>query len=424
MKADKASAEDAVKMASLMLRSNTWIHRRVERIVVEPTSECTRYISIDFTVPETLTVAGSCEGTILIPLGLNRKGPLACFSVRDSVGHPVPVLDTVANSEIAVDMLMELTKRISGVRDADLGDLEALVEEVVGHSGHSTYHFGDRVRDCLHDLNIEPEASRRLELLVLQFEKNFLMIAELDTDIVGKRSILKMEYRESRGQDDLEAHSPRLQWDLSDFGAAASVHVEFAPPPLLLIRSAKLIEYVESKGLRDGSDGAKTKLLAEMSDAGATMHLVARPNNRFSQAYVEATLVPRQFGAISAMSRGAWMVFIVVAGGLVVRWIRAAGYLPPGQLSPSISALMLALGGLLLTWLARSPEDWSTSRILANARRSLLSSAVLAGVVAVYLTIPVDEPYRTWGWGLLLLSALVNALVPTFVQYQRHARVV
>jgi hypothetical protein len=73
-----------------------------------------------------------------------------------------------------------------------------------------------------------------------------------------------------------------------------------------------------------------------------------------------------------------------------------------------------------MTWIARAPEDWTTSQILANARRSLMASAMLAAGVAVFLGVPVWEPARSVTWLVLLAFAAVNLVIA--VHQRLHCR--
>lgn len=51
-----SDADFGLNLGFLLLTSDRWIHRRVERFVVEATGECTRFISLDFTGSSQLTV--------------------------------------------------------------------------------------------------------------------------------------------------------------------------------------------------------------------------------------------------------------------------------------------------------------------------------------------------------------------------------
>lgn len=105
-----------------------------------------------------------------------------------------------------------------------------------------------------------------------------------------------------------------------------------------------------------------------------------------------------------------WMRLVATAN-VAVRLARMDGLLPSAPAGSGTAAALLAGTGLLLTWIARAPEDWITSQILVNARRSLIASAVLAAIVTVFLSVPVWEPARSITWWVLLALAFVNLVI-------------
>lgn len=394
------SAEAALNLARLLFTSRTWMHRRVERYVVEPTSECTRYISVDFTLPAHLAVKGS-YGRKLVPLGLMRKGPLAAFSVQGPTGRPVPTLEREANAEWAVKLLVSMAEELARSREAvfDVAEFGALCHRVVLHSGSPDAALDGQLRSLLSPLSLLEATEAAFCKLVLQFESNFLLLVELDDEFVGRRTIVKYNYREPRPSNDLRPHRPRLEWEVPEFGAAASAHFEFSPPPLLLAYGAQLRQIV----------GTEETIVASSDVATSTVHLVARPEHRFVRGRLSVALIPRPYGAITAMRFGAWVVAAVLALGMVLRALRNHHSLPVGVLGAGPPSALLAAGGLLLTWVARAPEDWTTSQILLNARRSILGSAFCAVAVAGYLAVPIgDAGLRNLGWFVLGFVTLLN----------------
>src|SRR5690349_17516327 len=78
--ADEPTRSDGQKLIELILGSEDWIHRQVERVDIQPTGDTIHNISMDLTVPVDLALAGS-RGAVLVPVTLLQKGPLSCFSV-------------------------------------------------------------------------------------------------------------------------------------------------------------------------------------------------------------------------------------------------------------------------------------------------------------------------------------------------------
>ncbi len=401
--------EEGQHFGALVLESNVWVHRRVERVVIEPTGECRRHISIDFTLPSEFAVPVHNE-RVLVPLGLMRKGPLASFSVTGPDGQAVPVLETSANARVSKSLISALARNVTANTVVDWVRFEELVSDIVlgepGQTGNSIAELASIVRGAGDDRI----ARESLIQLVKQFAGFFLLVVELDAAVIDRRTIVKYTYREARNEGELRPLRPLFEFELPEFGAAASTHFELSPPPLMVVVDA----YISAATSADSSTQTaevQPTVFASLSAPAATCHLVAKPNDRAAHAIVRVWLAPRPYGAMSAAWIGALGVFVTLALILAVRLARAQGILPLVPAGSGTAAALVAGAGLLMTWIARAPEDWTTSQILANARRSLMASAMLAAGVAVFLGVPVWEPARSVTWLVLLAFAAVNLVI-------------
>lgn len=393
--------EAGLKFGTLVLTSQEWVHRRVERFVIESSGECTRHISLDFTVPAGQEITVS-ENRVLVPLGLLRKGPLAAFSVTGPQGSAVPVLETAANSIVSQSLLLALASNVLQL-GVDHDSFVRLASAVVSGQSDIACSNAGELASLISSDAASAAQSEPLISLIKQFAEYFLLVVELDHAVVGRRTIIKYTYREPRGAHELRPMRPLFEFDLPEFGVASSTHFEFSPPPLLLVAEAHM--------LQEESDTTAPQEVASLDCPSSTCHLVARPAHRFVRARVTLELAPRRFGAISAMWTGALCLVLALVVIVAVRCARTLALLPMRPVGSGTAAVLLAAAGVLMTWTARAPEDWTTSQILSNARRSLMFSAALATTIALFLAVPVTEPYRTVIWFTFLGIAAINLAI-------------
>lgn len=403
-----------------------WVHRRVERLVIENTGECTRYVSLDFTVRADCRIRGSSDHRVLVPLGVLRKGALRGFDVRGPSEKPLPFLGKRENGELALQLLIAGARRHQPTDEAlhAFSEVAGRVVEV-SPTDSDNHVTSEEIRTAVESVvtkvvdGVEVDASsdeERIELLrsqlcslVAKYIDGFLMVVELDAEVIGQRSLVKFAFREPV----YDWRPTNTTWDVNDFAMAESTHFELSPPPLLEVSKAQLI------GLQP--DG-KAFELGTHSKEHSTLHLVGSAAQKYVSALVSVKLTPRSFGAYSAAFWGPFALTLAIMAGIVVRRLRADMLVPPERLSPGLPTLMLAASGLLLTWVARTPEDWTTAQILRPARYVLWCAASLCSATAAYLALSFGEPGRTYGWLLALVVALTLLAAAWFV-HGRHRKV-
>lgn len=399
------------RLAELLLTSESWIHRRVERLEMEPTGECRRWVSVDFTLDLDLIVEGS-QNRVLVPIAVMRKGPLRKFSLEGPNGKPTPILQTKENGQLSVELLIAMAQNLFGDAGMAISSwFEGACRAVVFASPSDAEDAWYRLQAMV---TINAAGSSHLSgflAIAEQLSTNFLMIIELEKEIAGQRTIVKYSYSDPMPLVDLVSVRPTITWKLPQFGAAASTHFEFEPPPLLLISKASFTEFE--------TDASQGRVRDGLDERATICHFAAGPDNRFSRAEVVVELVPRRYGAVTASFTGSLAIFILLWAVLVVRWTRES-FLGPLPVSGTSGATLLAAAGLLLTWVARTPEDWTVSQVLFAARRQLFATASLAVAASALLAVPVREPYRTEVWISLALLGTVNMLVSWL--YRRKCR--
>lgn len=361
--------------------------------------DCIRHQSIDFTLPEQFVIH-STAGRVLVPVSLMTKGPLSRFSASGPHGRPVPVLETASNGRLAVAMLRMMASNAYGYPIAcePVGAPE-LLYQIVHEWPSDSSSLIDRLSILLKPFarGCDPDQDRnRTTFLAIarQFCTCFLLLVELESEVVGTRSILKFSYLEPRN-DPVSKPRTSLKWSVDDFGLTASYHFEFEPPPLLSISRICLIE-------RIGDSPPKIVRDERSESAGNIGHLTTRPEDAVSAATVVVVVVPRHHGVAAISYYAAVIVLIVLVGINVVRCARTILGSSVSLATPTAAAILLAGGGVLLTWIARTPEDWIVSKVLHAPRLLIAGLAFLLLLAACLIVLPVPESVRSGVWLLFL----------------------
>lgn len=104
---DQERLDRGEKLAELVLRPEEWVHRRVERIEVEPTGDCIRHVSLDFTLPDRYAICES-EHRVIAPMGVLRKGALHGFDLTGPSEKPTPMLEATRTGEMALELITSI----------------------------------------------------------------------------------------------------------------------------------------------------------------------------------------------------------------------------------------------------------------------------------------------------------------------------
>ncbi len=408
---------DGQKLIELVLGSEDWIHRQVERVDIQPTGDTVHRVSMDLTVPADLALAGS-RGAVVVPVTLLQKGPLSGFTVVGPEELPVPLLETAANSRLSAAFLRALAAATYGYPPAqEPFEVRLFIEDIVSSDLRAGRQATDRLRQFLQDrdrgqdgASADPVEAATFFSMVEVFSRCFLMAIELDASMLGRRCVVKYSYLDTRN-DPHDRPRYEMSWDLEHFGVAGSYHFELLSPQLLEIASLTLTDVT----------GTEVHLIsADLPPEGvSTAHLAVRPRARLSTAAVVVGLVPRRYGVVSQSFVVAWLVVAMFAVIVVGRHLRDL-LLPGAAVAPTAAAILSAAGAIALTWIARTPEDRIVAAVLRRPRRHLLGAGALLILAGLYMAVPIPDPVRPVGWWAMLLAAIGVATAATV--HRRRSR--
>lgn len=411
--AAEPSRSDGQKLIELILGSEDWIHRQVERVDIQPTGDTFHHVSLDLTVPPELALAGS-RGAVVVPVTLLQKGPLSRFSVIDPEERPTPLLESAANSRLSATFLRALAAATYGYPPAqEPFEVGLFITDIVSADLRRGRQATERLREFLQDRDdaaIDPVEAATFFSMVEVFSRCFLMAIELDAALLGRRCVVKYSYLDTRS-DPHDRPRYEMSWDLAHFGVAGSYHFELLSPQLLEIASLTLTDVT----------GTEVHLVsAELPPDGvSTAHLAVRPRARLSTAAVVVGLVPRRYGVVSQSFAVTWLVAALFAAVVVGRHLRDF-VLPGAVVAPTAAAILSAAGAIALTWIARTPEDRIVAAVLRRPRRHLLGAGALLILAGLYMAVPIPDPARTAGWWAMLLAAIGVATAATV--HRRRSR--
>lgn len=95
---------DGQKMVSLILASQTWVHRRVDAFRLDKEGGTRSEILFDVTVPKELRLTRP-GGKVAVPLAFLSKSPLPRLTTADAAGKALCVLEAPVNSYYALEFL-------------------------------------------------------------------------------------------------------------------------------------------------------------------------------------------------------------------------------------------------------------------------------------------------------------------------------
>jgi hypothetical protein len=220
-----------VILAGLMLRSNTWMHRRVESLRMDANGGTTLHVSVDYTLPP--PAIERSRDRVLLPLGFVRKGALRKVNTRGASGQPLPILDSEENGNLAVDMLLALAAQVlpdTIVSSAECRDmLEGVVYCPPEDAPQAVAKF-DAWLGSQEDIESGP-AHDVFASMTGQLALNFLFAVEIDAAVVGTRSIVKYSYEDELPEIRNISIPTTIARNIPQFGIAASWHFEVEPRP-------------------------------------------------------------------------------------------------------------------------------------------------------------------------------------------------
>ncbi|MFC8522353.1 hypothetical protein [Pseudarthrobacter sp. NPDC057230] len=407
-------------LAWLFLDSQTWVHRRVDALTLGEDGTTKRAISFDLTVPGGGREIIGSEGRVVVPLALIEKGALRRVSTKDPAGHPMPVLSTAQNVELAAEMLLALVPQ-PWIAQGARGDLTSTLKGILRAPAAGLGPESDQKREAArsnwskwkeNSLTIPPSHNATtyastLERLVLGFLDHFLLAVYLKAEFVDKRCVLKFSYDRDISLSGAGNFVAAAQMVIPDVGFAESQHIEVIVPSGIRIETLEVIETA------DGQPIARAIDLPEGDRSIA--HVAFAATDRTAEGLVSVEMTPVAAG-IHQFSRLALAIVIAaVSLGFAERYdlldIVGSSFVIPSQ-----SASILLIGpALFLSWMARSPEHDAVSQLLLPLRRILLYCTGVLLVLAIAAAVPLTR--EAWDVAWLLAGGGVFAAAASYICY-------
>jgi hypothetical protein len=428
-------SSDGDKLRRLLFESHGWVNRRVDAVRLGSSGTTRRHVSLDLTLQKENAISGS-KGKVVIPIAILQKVPLRGFNITHA-GKSLSVLGIADSENLTRSMLMRTIPAEVRLAKAARAGLRVLIEDAVrfqplrerlsdtenlsafsdvsddesgtnigpgGREHHVSLDADDVITQRMHDWLSEqvdlPE--RQWDLLVEalatieQFIRNFVLLAEVDDELVGTRSVVKYALdQDFPDRKSIFWHEIPIIQIIPDYGFARSQHIEFEVPAGLIVNSLELVP-LDSK--RHPAAGLVQDRRREQSRAA---HVHAAPDSRLQDAVFLADIAPASQGLLTFASWAVIMVFVAAMLSIPLRLVEPS-LLDSAKLVPSPAASLLLIGpALLLSWMAKEPEHRSSAMILFPLRAMLLIDAVALLFMACLAAVPTVEWVWATSWSLI-----------------------
>lgn len=436
--AERDGLSTGQKLTQLIIGSPSWVHRRVDTLELGAEGESRRKVSLDLTVPKTLAIAGSHD-QMIVPLALIQKAMLRGFDTEDSSSKPMSVLGANENSALALEFLMQLAPEwVAGCNYIQRQCGERMAALV--HANSIT--ADDAVQEFLTWVQVQVAAETaphmtaddELDLAVfkhfaVELAGNFLLLAEIDADLAGKRIVLKYSHDTELDLPSKRASSRTVGFrnPVPDFGFAASQHVEVRVPSGLAVKYVGLTDLdPDIRPVNADADEVQDPALKRGRRRERTVgHVALSPKSRLDSGIFHVEVVPSRQGIYAFTIWAVALVTAAVACALVLKfdvlqvWLQVPVLTPEAKI-PSPSASILLIGpALMLSWLSRTPEHDLSVMLLSPLRRVLILCAIVLMLMAVAAAVPLAPLYWNVLW--LVVAALCLRAVARLVRFVTDA---
>lgn len=286
-------------LAMLLLGSAKWVHRRVDSLALGQSGTTRRSVSFDVTVPIDLQIPlTDAQLQVLVPLALIEKGALRRVTTKDPSGHPLPILGAQDNSRLSAEMLLfMLDTTPGGLAVGYDAELFALLQRVVAFqpetgSDKERARLEAEIAAAARAVDYPADVSELIEEIAKGFLDHFLLVAVLDSDLVGQRVVLKFSYDRDLPSPSLWNRIGVIDFGMPDVGFARSQHVEFEAPAGLVVRQLKVTETFAGKSVKDPVDDTP-------DEPRASAHVAFTPLRSTSGAFVRVRVAPAGAGILS-----------------------------------------------------------------------------------------------------------------------------
>jgi hypothetical protein len=434
--------------------TSRWVHRRVAQLEFLDTRAVRWRISVDFSVPE-MAPAIDSSPLVMVPIARWRKSKLVKMDFRDEQGAAIPLLTAEENSRFMVAALYrwaatilhpgkpenlapgeisvpELTKIVLAAPDQGPPKHRAPFKTLLralglrrffarGRNKNKPPTADDKIRELLKRVSNDNShiiealfANRAFRSMLYELSENSVVLALVENK-PGTRRILKLAFESAvifqsprgRGRNVRQAFGLR-DWRLQVMlgGRGGSGHLEVAAPAGVdiskIIAEPTFVTPQESDQTNPQKDVQDPD---EIRTAGKTPHVALRVPagaRRF-----RATIYLR-------VSRTGWLIgsclvaFVIFVSMLVGRAQIAAVFKSNSDVPGTAATLLLALLGVVATYLIRPGEHPLATRLLRAARDLIMADVAVVlfavGDLLLHSGKKVPSPY--WD-GLTSFSGLV-----------------
>lgn len=406
---------DGLSLLSLLVDSKSWVHRRVESLRLAADGETRRHVSLDFTLPAMYR----CDrkgNRVVVPLAIMEKGVKRRLDATHE-GKSVSVLGREENGLLTVDMIIAAIQIALPLGAVQRASCFQLVKQAVfcsedDDASEKISAFQEWL--AVETSNLPADESRDAVLsmasrLVSDFTANFILFIELNSAYVDTRTTVKFALdQEAPVVDGRSFKRVTFGYDVSDFGFAASQHVEIEVPTGLTIAGLEFVAF-----------NAKDVVVSTGYDIPESERRVAHttlsPAHRFHRGRVFVEVLPTHQGLYSFTRTSLVAILALLVASQLVRAYESHIL---GELAtiPSPSASVLLIGpAILLSWLSRTPEHSLVVELSSPLRRTLFLLALVLLGMATLAAIPVTPAIWWVGWFAIIV--LAGSALFQFVRY-------
>lgn len=403
---------------SLVATQSAWIDRRVETVTLSAERRFRRHMSIDCRVPAPVTDLARDLGFDHFPVPLRSvtRRSLVVFDLRlDDL--PVPLLTRRQNimatqalllaavEQLGVEPNRDLSRALARVADADTPSADRALQDLGLAQGIEAIDETTTPRGWAH-------------WAITTFDRNHLLMADVPIDALRQRTVFKITQELAHEPPDPLPPRAELAWDATSAGfdtpdviATASYHFQFVAPDGLMVVGGRLLGVHD-----DGRDDTPFGTTAQWGSVlGLNAHASDVPEADTYEAVV--SLRPSPDGLLRASAASA-----VVSSLVLLLATAVAHRVDDTEAGPS-TALLLALPGLVSTFLARPGEHSLVSRLLRGVRVLTAASALTVYAAAGVLAVGVAGGALRATWlGLALFSAVPAVALTVAVWSCRPSR--
>jgi hypothetical protein len=393
-------------------------------------------VSVDFTIPETPSVTEDHATTgaeserrdaapLYVPIALVAKRKLADIDLEDETGRRLSVIDRDTEAQLTVDALVRLWYEYcksdftneyltlqeelpNGTRyEVTASALAWLTELVTLQPKFAEQRLGWMRRSGLIDRIGDATQREYFDRLLELFVTSGVLYTILYDAAALERRVLKLTFRDLFPEDtrqgskqsksrrsaerilqSLGMRSTPITWD-HPAGQVGSLHIECKAPDGLVFIDSLIAEGPQASHKLAAKWNARFNI--ERLDQGipgsSRIHLYRDPPDGSAEPLATALyLRPPPTGWLLA----AFAITFLVALSLTLIATQIETLYRVDR-ATSVSSLLLALGAVVVVFLARPLEHGLTARLLRGARASLSVSAI-AALVAIALLTGIDTP--------------------------------